>query len=56
MNGDSTIVSTLESQGRNQLSFMELELQLQSGANEIILFDRQGSFGIDYMDIWQKID
>ncbi|MEK3686246.1 family 43 glycosylhydrolase [Paenibacillus sp. FSL R10-2736] len=54
VNGDSTIVSTLESQERNQLSFMELELELQGGANEIILFDRQGSFGIDYMDIWQK--
>lgn len=39
MNRDSTIVSTLESKERNQLSFMELELelQLQSGANEIIL-------------------
>ncbi|WP_231575330.1 family 43 glycosylhydrolase [Paenibacillus sp. FSL P4-0081] len=54
VNGDSTIVLTPESQGRNQVSFIELELELQGGANEIILFDRQGSFGIDYMDIWQK--
>lgn len=54
VNGDSTIVLTPESQGRNRVSFIELELELQGGANEIILFDRQGSFGIDYMDIWQK--
>lgn len=35
-------------------SLWQLELKLQRGPNEIILFDRQGSFSIDYMDIWQK--
>ncbi|KAI7250593.1 hypothetical protein KC345_g11646, partial [Hortaea werneckii] len=54
VNGGPKTGHTPEPQDRNRASFVELELKLQSGANEIILFDRQGSFGIDYMDIWQK--
>ncbi|WP_342549068.1 family 43 glycosylhydrolase [Paenibacillus sp. FSL P2-0089] len=51
--GAKTLYSPL-SQERNMPSLWQLELKLQRGPNEIILFDRQGSFSIDYMDIWQK--
>ncbi|MEK5033331.1 family 43 glycosylhydrolase [Paenibacillus sp. FSL R7-0302] len=54
VNGGRKAGYPLKTQGRNEAAFLELELTLQSGANEIILFDSQGSFGIDYMDIWQK--
>ncbi|NQX48704.1 family 43 glycosylhydrolase [Paenibacillus tritici] len=54
VNGAPETISLPGRKERNQPAFMELKLKLQSGENEIILFDRQGSFGIDYMDIWQK--
>ncbi|WNS46242.1 family 43 glycosylhydrolase [Paenibacillus sp. MMS20-IR301] len=53
VNGGTRTAVTLEPQERNQPEFIQLELKLRSGGNEIILFDSEGSFGIDYMDIWQ---
>lgn len=53
-NGGRKTAFALTQQERNRPAFLELELKLRSGVNEIVLFDRQGSFGIDYMDIWQK--
>lgn len=54
VNGAARTAPLPETQERNRAAIIELEVQLQGGVNEIILFDRQGSFGIDYMDIWQK--
>ena len=53
VNGGKQTVHPVEKQERNQISLVTLELKLQAGANEISIFDRQGGFSIDYMDVWQ---
>ncbi|KGE16415.1 alpha-N-arabinofuranosidase [Paenibacillus wynnii] len=53
VNGGKQAVYPIEQQERNQISEVSMELKLLAGANEISIFDRQGSFSIDYMDVWQ---
>lgn len=54
VNGGKQAVYPIEQQERNQISVVTMKLKLQAGANEISIFDRQGSFSIDYMDVWQE--
>ena len=53
VNGGKQAEYPIEQNERNQISVVTMELKLQAGANEISIFDRQGRFSIDYMDVWQ---
>lgn len=48
-----TVIHAIEPQERNQSALVQVKLELKEGTNEISVFASQGSFSIDYMDVWQ---
>ncbi len=53
-NGGRRSAVKLKAQERNAAAVYEAELELKAGENELVLFDSQGSFIIDYVDIWRR--
>ncbi|WP_379133975.1 family 43 glycosylhydrolase [Paenibacillus sp. sgz500958] len=54
VNSGKEKAAVIKPQERNEVELIHMELELKAGRNEISVFDRKGSFGIDYMDVWHK--